>query len=115
MFRALYVGDSNGSLCDLLVQLGATVSVTETSESGIDNLKQSQYDIVLADLCVEKAGARGVARWVKSYSPDTKFFVVTGWQGELEKELLKMDGIHDIIRKPFIFNEIRDKIYRHLL
>lgn len=59
-------------------------------------------------------GGRSIARWVKTQYPSTKFFLVTSWKGELETNLLKLDGIQDVIHKPINFSEIRDKVLEHL-
>jgi DNA-binding response OmpR family regulator len=64
---------------------------------------------------MHSVSGRGIARWVKtSNGSDTKFFITTSWKGELERDLLRFDGINDVIRKPFSFSEIRDKVLEHL-
>lgn len=97
-----------------LSRLGCEVFTAGTAEAGIEELKNTRYDAVIAALCVREKGARSVARWVKSNSLQTRFFVVTSWKGDLESNLLHLDGIHDVIRKPLIFSEIRDKLLEYL-
>ena len=97
-----------------LVRLGCDVSIAETAENGLDRLKEEQFDAVFAALCVRSVGGRYIARWVKKQSSETKFFIVTGWKGDLEPRLLQIDGIHDVIHKPINFTEIRDKVLEHL-
>jgi CheY-like chemotaxis protein len=116
-FKILVIEDNPATqevLKRSLSRLGCEVFAVDTAETGTDELKKNHYDAVFAALCVREMGARSVARWVKNNSQQTKFFVVTGWKGDLETNLLQMDGIHDVVRKPLIFTEIRDKLLEHL-
>jgi DNA-binding response OmpR family regulator len=97
-----------------LARLGCKVKCVTSSENGIEELKKTNFDAVFADLCVREKGGRSVARWVKNESGKSKVFIVTSWKGELEPNLLRLDGIHAVIHKPFIFSEIRDKILEHI-
>jgi sigma-B regulation protein RsbU (phosphoserine phosphatase) len=113
MFQVLIVEDDSELrevLRRSLIRLGCQVSIAESSEEGLDKLSSEKYDAVFASLCVRAKGGRCVARFVKNQCSNTKFFLVTGWKGELEAKLLKLDGIHEIIHKPINFSEIRDKV-----
>lgn len=117
MFNALVIEDNPNTLDTLrnaLTRLGCVVTAATTAENGIEELQRSKFDAVFAELCIREQGGRGIARWVKSQCLNTRFFIVTSWKGELEPKLLLMEGIHGIIRKPLIFNEIRDKVLEHL-
>ena len=118
MFNVLVV-DSDSDLREMLrkclAKLGCDVSMAETAERGIEQLQSVQFDAIFASLCLQSLGGRGLARWVRKNSVnDTKFFITTSWRGDLERDLLQFDGIHDVIRKPFSFSEIRDKVLEHL-
>jgi FOG: CheY-like receiver len=97
-----------------LARLGCKVKCVVSAENAIEELKKTNYDAVFADLCVRERGGRSVARFVKNESGKSKVFIVTSWKGELEPNLLRADGIHAVIHKPFIFSEIRDKILEHI-
>jgi DNA-binding response OmpR family regulator len=117
MFQVLVIDDDadlREVLRKSLSRLGCNVTVAETAEKGLDILKISRYNAVFAALCVRNMGGRSIARWVKQQASDTKFFLVTSWRGDLEHNLLKLDGIHDVVHKPINFSEIRDKILAHL-
>ena len=116
-FQILVISESEETQIELkknLARLGCKVKCVNSSEIGIEELRKTNYDAVFADLCVREKGGRTVARWVKNESIKTKVFIVTGWKGELEPNLLQLDGIHAVIHKPFIFSEIRDKILEHI-
>jgi CheY-like chemotaxis protein len=116
-FKILVIEDNPANqeaLKKSLSRLGCQVTAVESSEKGIEEIKKTNFDAVFAALCVREKGARCVARFAKNQSPRTKFFVVTSWKGELDQRFLYLDGIHDIVRKPLIFTEIRDKLLEHL-
>jgi DNA-binding response OmpR family regulator len=117
MFHVLVIDDDEGlreTLRKSLMRLGCDVTVRYTAEQGLDELKKRTFDAVFAALCVRDMGARSIARWVKKNSSETKFLIVTSWKGYLESNLLKLDGIHDVVHKPVKFGEIRDKVLEHL-
>jgi sigma-B regulation protein RsbU (phosphoserine phosphatase) len=117
MFHVLVIDDDTvlrELLRKSLSRLGCEVTVAETAEGGIEQLKRSSYDAVFAALCVRELGGRSIARWVKHQGCGTKFFIVTSWKGDLEPHLLRIDGIHDVIHKPISFSEVRDKVLEHL-
>ena len=91
-----------------LERLGCSVTRSTTSESAIKNLSSGDYEAVFAALCIKEKGARYIARWLKENKPHIQFFIVTGWKGELEPELLDNEGIHGVIHKPVIFEEIKN-------
>ncbi len=112
-YRVLIIEDdpqTRESLKSILTRLECDVSLTETTEEAIEVLQKSAFDYIFAALCARTGGARSVARWVKSHDPATKFLVTTNWKGELEPDLLSLDGISDVIRKPLSINEIREKL-----
>jgi len=117
MFHALIVSDdAESTLRQLqysLCRLGCRVHSAQSTESAVKELTKNPYDIVFAELCLKQGGGRSVGRWLKQMGLRTKFFIVTSWKGELEKEILRSDGISDIIHKPIIFNELRDKMLEH--
>jgi DNA-binding NtrC family response regulator len=112
------VVDGNAVLRDslerLLARLGCAVATAASVESGMEQVRQVKYDAVFASLCLERSGCREMAKWMKDNgAPGTKFFITTGWKGELEPDLLRLNGISDVIRKPFEFSEVRDKVREH--
>jgi len=97
-------------LRDNLSRLGCIITFAITAEKGIEMMQHSRFHAVLAGLCVRINGGRSVARWAKAHSPQTRCYLITGWKGDLEKNLLERDGISGIIRKPISFRELHDKL-----
>ena len=116
-FRALVIVDNNTTsmtLKNALTRLGCHVTVVPTTDEARVVLGDRRYDAVFAELCARgDGGGRGIARWLKSRGSDSVCFILTGWKGELEKRILRDEGIDGVIRKPLIFNEIRDEILDH--
>ncbi len=116
-FNALIIDDNfdvRATFRKALNRLGCTVKEAENTEKGISELSTTYFNIVFAALCVKNIGARGIARWVKSNSPSTKFFIITSWKGQLEEHILSVEGIHGVIHKPLLFTEIRDALLEQL-
>lgn len=117
LFSALIIDDnleSRSTFKRALVKLGCYVKEADSAESGIQFLLQFPYTIVFASLCVKQMGARGIARWIRKNRPRTKCFIVTNWKGELERNILAIDGIDGVVHKPLLFAEIRDTLLEHL-
>ncbi|MBN2188599.1 MAG: response regulator [Chitinispirillaceae bacterium] len=115
----ILVIDDNADLRDFLRQilekLGCAVATAASAETGKEELLRRRYDAVFASLCLERFGARRMAQWAQENTAGrAKFFVTTGWQGELEPDLLRYHGIHDVLRKPFSLDVVREKIRGHL-
>lgn len=116
MFQGLLIEDNPSTLNafqSALFRLGWQIAVASSAEQGIAELKSSRYDAVFTELCAKEQGGRFIARWIKTQELSTKVFILTSWKGDLESQLLQIDGIHEILHKPLIFSEIRDKILKH--
>jgi DNA-binding response OmpR family regulator len=112
------VVDDNADLRDslrlLLEKAGCEVATAASAEIVKEELLRRSYDAVFASLCLERFGGRQMARWMQeSGGGRTKFFVTTGWQGELEPDLLRINGIHGVLRIPFSLCDVREKISEH--
>ena len=107
--------DLRDSLKHLLEKLGCDVATAASAESGRERIRQCRYDAVFASLCMERCGETHMAKWAQENSAGrTKFIVTTGWQGDLEPDMLRLNGIHDVLRRPFNPGEVRDKVREHL-
>ena len=116
MFKILIVEESPSTrelLKESLQKLGCAVLFADTSEEIYQTLRATRIDAVFADLCMRNMNVRAISRDIKSQYPETKFFLLTGWKGDLDKEMLLVDGIHAVFRKPIIFSKIRDTILEY--
>jgi two-component system response regulator HydG len=116
-FHALVI-DDDIEICEMLQkvlnQLGCNVVFVDSAEKGIEKFASVAFDMVFVALCIREIGARGVARWIRYRFPQTKVMATTNWKGELDKNILSYDGIHDVVHKPIKINEIRRTVLQHL-
>jgi len=113
MFNALLVEDDcqvSTTLKNALSRLGYVVHCASSSTEAKEELHKNDYAVVFAELCTKDGSGRSIARWMKKKGLESKFFIVTGWKGAIEKNLLSHDGIDGVIRKPLIFNEIKSAL-----
>ncbi|MBD3319650.1 MAG: response regulator [Chitinivibrionales bacterium] len=103
--------DEDADACEVLQESFTRLSCHSkqvfTAEEGVEMLKREKFDAVFAALSARINGGRSVARWIKNNESDTCCFITTSWKGELETELLVMDGIHKVIHKPLTYNQIK--------
>jgi DNA-binding NtrC family response regulator len=114
-FQALIIADSgtlSRTMLNVLVRLGCRATVVPTTQTARAELSRRHYHIVFAELCAPEEGGRSIARWVKEQCLDTKCLILTSWRGEVEQGLFAHDGIHGLIRKPLVFNDIRDELLK---
>ncbi len=118
MFKVLIIDDdaeSRETMRQHLLRLDFEVFIVETGESAIEKLLNEPFRAVFAPLCLKGMGGRGIARWVKAnHLENTRVFIMTSWKGDLELDILRMDGIHGVIKKPLVFSEVRDTVLEHL-
>lgn len=116
-FNALVIDDSK-DVCStfkkVLGQLGCHVAFADTAEEGINMISLQAFDIIFVALCIRQVGARGIGRWIRYRYPRTKVMAMTSWRGELDYNILSLDGIHEVVRKPLKFNEIKKTLIKHL-
>lgn len=101
-------------LKESLQKLGCAVLFAESTEEIHQTFKATRIDAVFADLCLRTISIRSISRELKNQYPETKFFLITGWKGELDKNMLSHDGIDAVFHKPLIFSKIRDAVLEHL-
>jgi CheY-like chemotaxis protein len=115
-FNALVVDDNSLTRLSLQTSLGRLGYQVNSADSTADariKLGGAPYHAVFAELCIKDEGGRGLARWVKTNFNNIKFFLVTGWKGDLEQQLLLFEGIQGVIKKPLMFNDIRKTVLEH--
>ena len=103
-------------LSDILKDMGiGEVRVASRGEEAIQTLMREKVDIMLLDLRMPGMDGYEVARRALQVWPDLLIIVVTGYATvEAAVELMK-GGIFDILRKPFRYEELREKIDKSLL
>ena len=97
-------------LSKFLTRNGFDVSTASSGNSGIEQLKTEEFDLVLCDYRLEDTDGREMLRKIKTQYPNTGVIIITGYSDiKMAVELIKM-GAYDYISKPLYPDEILNTI-----
>ncbi|MGF7079468.1 sigma-54-dependent transcriptional regulator [Mucilaginibacter sp. UYCu711] len=97
-------------LSKFLTRNGFYVSTAASGNSGIEQLKNEEFDLVLCDYRLEDTDGREMLRKIKNQYPNTGVIIITGYSDiKMAVELIKM-GAYDYISKPLYPDEILNTI-----
>jgi two-component system response regulator HydG len=97
-------------LSKFLTRNGFDVSTAASGNSGIEQLKNEEFDLVLCDYRLEDTDGREMLRKIKTQYPNTGVIIITGYSDiKMAVELIKM-GAYDYISKPLYPDEILNTI-----
>ena len=106
-------------VCDFLSQSGYEVKKVDGFSSAIEEMKSSEFDIVVLDKNMpgtdgNKEGGLDVLKYIKEHFPTTEAILMTGFPSiESAVETMKL-GAFDYITKPFELKELDVKVERAL-
>lgn len=97
-------------LSKFLTRNGFDVTSASSGNSGLEHLKNAEYDLVLCDYRLEDTDGREMLRKIKTHYPQTGVIIITGYSDiKMAVELIKM-GAYDYISKPLYPDEILNTI-----
>jgi two-component system response regulator HydG len=97
-------------LSKFLTRNGFDVSTASSGTSGLEYLKNEEFDLVLCDFRLEDTDGREMLKKIKSEYPKTGVIIITGYSDiKMAVELIKM-GAYDYISKPLYPDEILNTI-----
>ncbi len=101
-------------LSKFLTRNGFEVSAASSGTSGLEYLKNSEFDLVLCDFRLEDTDGREMLKKIKKHYPQTGVIIITGYSDiKMAVELIKM-GAYDYISKPLYPDEILNTINKAL-
>lgn len=114
----IIIADDNTAWCDLLKKFleknsdVEIIGITSDGEEQIAMIKTLKPNIVVTDLKRKKglSGIEVIKRCNKENIGNVKFLVETGCYYEEQMDMLKDIGIKHILRKPFVLDNIIEKI-----
>jgi DNA-binding NtrC family response regulator len=114
----IMVIDDEESMCRfmqiMLQREGYEVTSTVSSKEALEEIKNKNYDLVIADLMMPEMNGLELLSRVKSITPDINFIVMTAYASvDTAIEALKK-GAFDYITKPFKVDEIKIAIKKSL-
>ncbi|WPU94170.1 sigma-54 dependent transcriptional regulator [Mucilaginibacter sabulilitoris] len=97
-------------LSKFLTRNGFDVSTASSGTSGMEALKNEEFNLVLCDFRLEDTDGREMLRNIKTQYPKTGVIIITGYSDiKMAVELIKM-GAYDYITKPLYPDEILNTI-----
>jgi two-component system response regulator PilR (NtrC family) len=111
MTAKILVIDDEESMCNfmeiMLSKEGYSVETADSGEKGISRVKESNYDLVIADLNMPEMDGIEVLKEVKKHKSDQDLIVMTAYASvDTAIEAMKQ-GATDYITKPFKVDEIK--------
>src|ERR1700761_5420710 len=101
-------------LSKFLTRNGFEVSTASNGNSGMEYLKNEEFDLVLCDFRLEDTDGREMLRKIKTQYPKIGVIIITGYSDiKMAVELIKM-GAYDYISKPLYPDEILNTIIKAL-
>jgi two-component system response regulator HydG len=93
-------------LSKFLTRNGFDVRTASNGNSGLEQLKNEEFDLVLCDYRLDDTDGREMLRKIKTQYPKTGVIIITGYSDiKMAVELIKM-GAYDYISKPLYPDEI---------
>ncbi|MDB4901235.1 MAG: sigma-54-dependent Fis family transcriptional regulator [Mucilaginibacter sp.] len=97
-------------LSKFLTRNGFDVTTASTGTSGMEFLKNGNFNLVLCDFRLEDTDGREMLKNIKTQYPKTGVIIITGYSDiKMAVELIKM-GAYDYITKPLYPDEILNTI-----
>jgi len=97
-------------LSKFLMRNGFDVSTASSGTSGLEQLKNGEFNLVLCDFRLEDTDGREMLKQIKTHYPQTGVIIITGYSDiKMAVELIKM-GAYDYITKPLYPDEILNTI-----
>jgi signal transduction histidine kinase/CheY-like chemotaxis protein len=95
------------SLAENLVRRGHRVDGASSGAQALEKLRSgAAYDVILCDLGMPGMSGWEVARLAREIAGDAKFYIVTGWGREIEREIPASVSVSGVLSKPIDLNEI---------
>ena len=89
------------TLYDILVRQGCRVTIARDYHKGLLLANKFRFDVVLADIVVNKEKSLDAFCNIKLFNPDTKVLLMTGYDRKHPSVKQAIDKGFDILFKPF--------------
>ncbi|MFO8072671.1 MAG: response regulator [Polyangia bacterium] len=114
----LLIVDDDREICrymeTFLIRDGFKVTVAETPEKALDEVKSGSYHLVVLDLMMPQMDGIELLRRIRKIDTDIAVIIFTGYPSlETAVQSMKLDAV-DYIKKPFEIDEFREVIDRVL-
>jgi len=97
-----------------LLQLGHEVTIVDNGHEGISRFNEGDYDLVITDLGMPGVSGWEVAKAVKRQVSVIPVIMITGWGVQIDIEKARLDGVDEVLTKPFTREDLCECIIRLL-
>ena len=102
------------NLVHILSAEGYDVTAVETGDKALQELKKSEYELVLTDLMLPGIDGIQVLERTKEMRPTTQVIVITGHATVATAVTAMQKGAHSYVAKPFNLDELRMQVRKAL-
>jgi CheY-like chemotaxis protein len=114
--RRILIVDDDKKLLNLLstmiTMMGFEVTSTESGNEALNHFKKKPFDLVLTDLNMPGMDGWGLARHIKSLSPDTPVVLTTAEARKCVFEKIENSAIDLVLFKPFGIREFQKMVQK---
>ena len=113
MKKILIVDDDEMVLAltqSVLVGQGYSTLLTADGPQGITIYKEQRPDLVLLDLGLPSMNGLEVLRKIRSFDPQARVIVITGYASQESEQVALQYGAYDFVRKPVDFTDFLKRI-----
>ena len=109
-YKILIVEDDqkmNQGLMHIISKQGYTVQSVDSGEKALEQIKDTQFDLIISDLKLPGIDGRQLLKATKKYDANILFVIITAY-GTVDTAVSAMkEGAEDYILKPFDMEELR--------
>ena len=109
--RILVIDDDRSArvlLERLLVKAGHQVSLVDTAEEGLKQLKDAAFDLLITDKNLPGIDGLELVRQARQRNPSLQAILITGFPTEETKSHAEHLGVYSYVTKPFGVHDIVD-------
>ena len=114
----ILVVEENDSVRDLLLQalsrMGYKVTTARNGEKGMDLFNKENFDFILCDLTMPGMDGWTLAKMVKDKLPYIPICLMTGWEEEEIRPMIRESAADFVIFKPFRLHKLKETVERML-
>ena len=115
--RVLHIDDNQditNLISEMVASLGFDYFVTNNPREGLELIKKEKFDRILLDMHMPELSGMDIIQALEKEKilKDQKIVILSGFSFNYnqKKDLLKMEGVHDLLKKPIEFNELLSAI-----
>lgn len=113
MYRILLLEDDDNLrpvLADVLEEEGFEVDSCQAGDAAIEMARQSEYDLMVADIRMEGLDGLAALSQVQSYRPGVDALVISGYADAEQAERASRLGLGAVLKKPFQLDVFLHKV-----